>query len=172
MSYRLDKHPEKIRIIGRISGQMIESHLNFHHYFKTTLSIYPENLMQIGRTLRKFIPNRISGRISGWMIGSTSDFHQYLRTIIDTYLESFMQISWILRKFIRPDIRPDFRIVTKINRDLFWYCNINSWKFHVVSYDRFWVIVWTNIHTKLSNPDIQPDVRPDNRIEFKLSPVL
>ena len=34
------------------------------------------------------------------------------------------------------------------------------------------LIVWTNIHTKISNPDIRPDVRPDNRIEFKLSPVL
>ena len=59
-----------------------------------------------------------------------------------------MQIGWILRKFIQPDIRPDIRIVTKINRDLFWHRNMNSWKYHVVSYYRFWVIVWTNIREK------------------------
>ena len=160
------------RINGRISARITESDSNFYQYFKTTLTIYPENFMQIGWILRKFIPNRISGRISGWMTGPTSNFHQYFKTTIYTYLKSFMQIKWILKKFIRPDIRPDIRIVTKINRGLFWHRNINSWKFHVVSYYRFWVIVWTNIHTKISNPDIRPDVRPDNRIEFKLSPVL
>ena len=118
---------KKIRITGRISGQMIESDWNFHQFFKSTLYIHPG---------------------------------------------SFMQIRWILRKFIPPDIRLDIWIVTKINRDLFWHRNMNSWKSYVVSYYHFWVIVWTNIHTKISNPDIRPDVRPDNRIEFKLSSVL
>ena len=74
--------------------------------------------------------------------------HTYVRAILCAYLESFIQIGWILRKFIHPDIRPDIRIVTKINRDLFWHRNMNSWKYHVVSYYRFWVIVWTNIREK------------------------
>ena len=134
---------KKIRITGRISGQMIESDWNFHQYFKTTLYIYPENFMQIGWILRKFIPNRISGRISGWITGSTSNFHQYFKTSIYTYLKSFMQIGWILRKFIWPDIRPDIRIVTKINRDLIWHRNMNPWKSHIADYNRSWVIVWT-----------------------------
>ena len=113
-------------------------------------------------------PNRISGRISG----SSPKFNQFYLWVYWLLPPSFMQIGYILRKFIQPIIRPDIRIITKINRDLFWHRNMNSWKSHVVSYYRFWDIVWTNIHTKISNPDIRPDVRPDNRIEFKLSPVL
>ena len=163
---------KKIRITGRISGRMIKSNSNFCQYFKTSLSICPENFMQIGWILRKFIPNRISGRISGRITGSASNFHQYFKTTINTYLRCFIKIRWILRKFIRPDIRPDIRIVTKINRGLFWHRNMNFWKSHVVSYYQFWVIVWTNIHTKISNPDIRPDIRADDWIEFKLSPVI
>ena len=94
-----------------------KSDSNFNQYFKTTLTIYPENFMQIGWILRKFIPNRISGRISGRITGSASNFHQYFKTTINTYLRSFIQIRWLLGKFIRPDIRPDIRIVTKINMD-------------------------------------------------------
>ena len=126
--------------------------------------------MQIGWILRKFIPNRISGRISGWMTESTLNFHQSFKTTIYAYLKSFMQIHWILRKLIQPDIRPDIRIVTKINRDLFWHHNMSAWKFHAASYYHFWVIVWTNIRKK--NPDNRLDIRSDNRIRFKFSPVL
>ena len=53
------------RINGRISARMTESDSNFYQHFKATLTIYPENFMQIGWILRKFIPNRISGRKSG-----------------------------------------------------------------------------------------------------------
>ena len=36
---------------------------------------------------------------------------------------------------------------------------MNYWKSRVVSHYNFWVIVWTNIHTKISNPDIRFDIR-------------
>ena len=135
------------RISGRISGWMTRPTSNFHQYFKTTLSIYPENFMQIGWILMKFIPNRISGWISGWITELASNFLQYFKTTIYTYLESFMQIGWILRKFIWPDIRPDIRIVTKIGRTLPMKGDIKSWKSHIASYYRSWVIVRTNRQT-------------------------
>ena len=117
---------------------------------------------------------RWCGKIASYFTSSAFEalVNQFFKSTLYVHLGSFMQICWILRKFIRPHIRPDIRIVTKISRDIFWHRNMNSWKSHVVSYYCFWVIVWTNIHTKISNPDIRPDVRSDNRIEFKLSPVL
>ena len=100
-----------------------------------------------GQTYIRNYPIRISSRMSGRMIGLSSNFHQYFKITIYTHPASFRQIGWIWGNFIRPDFRPDIRIFTKIARTLFWYRNMNSWKFHVDRYHRFWVIFWTNKQT-------------------------
>ena len=67
-----------------------------------------------------------NGRISGRIIGLASNFHHFFKSTLYIQLECFMQIVEILKKFIRPDIRPDVQIVTKIYKDLFWHRDMNS----------------------------------------------
>ena len=105
----------------------------------------PEALI---RARKNFQSEKINGRIYGWITGFAFNFHHFFKSTSYIYLGSFMQIGRILKKFIRPHIRPDIRIVTKIKKDIFCHRNINSWEFHAANYYRFWVIVWTNIREK------------------------
>ena len=94
-------------------------------------------------------PNRKkNGCISGRTTGLASNFHQFFKLTLYIQLGSFMQIGRISKKFIKPDIRPDIRIVTKIKRDLIWHRNMYYRKIHVASYYHFWAIVWTNIRKR------------------------
>ena len=100
-----------------------------------------------GQTYIRKYPIRISDRISGRMIGLSSNFHQYFKSTIFIHTASFRQIGWIWGNFIRPDIRPDLRIVTKIGRTLPMDNDMKSWKSHSASYYRSWVILRTDRQT-------------------------
>ena len=97
-------------------------------------------------------PFRISGRISGRIIILNSDFHQYFKSTLYIHPASFSQIGWIWGNFIRPDIRPDIWIFTKIYRSLCWHLTMNPWKSHDDSCYRSWIILLTHKVTKSHTP--------------------
>ena len=153
------KYP--IRISGRISGLSPKS---IGIYFDTVIKT-PENFMLLaitvfelssGQTYIRKYPIRISDRISGRMIGLSSNFHQYFKSTIFIHLASFRQIGWIWGNFIRPDIRPDLRIVTKIGRTLPMDNDMKSWKSHSASDYRSCVILRTDRQTNATENITSP----------------